>query len=264
MFDFHKDKERYFNYQYWTARDYIIPFLEDQFDFSKKLNVMEVGCAEAGVLKAFAEKNQNCLGIELHNGRIDLAKVFLKEHYEAGRVDFINRDIYKIDIDKDLGKRYDLIILKDVIEHIPNQEKVIPRLKEFLTPSGKIFFGFPPWYMPFGGHQQICGSKVLRTLPWFHLLPRPIYSTIIKSFGERERIHEELLDIKSTGISIERFERIVKQSDMTISKKQFFFTNPIYKFKFNWKVMRQPALFSAIPFLRNFYTTAVYYVIGNN
>ena len=261
MYDFHKDKKRYFNFQYWTARDYIRPFLVSSYELSSDMKVLEVGCAEAGVLKAFAEKGHECLGIELHDGRIELAKEFLKEHYEAGMVAFINRDIYDIDIDKDLGSRYDLIILKDVIEHIPNQERVIPRLKEFLKEDGKIFFGFPPWYMPFGGHQQISSSKVLRALPWFHLLPRFLYQSIIRFFGERERIEEELLEIKATGISIERFERIVRDSGLRVRKRQFFFTNPIYKYKFGLRVMRQPAVLSYVPFLRNFYTTAVYYII---
>ncbi len=261
MFDFHKDKQRYFNFQYWTTRDYIIPFLESEFDFSEKLDVLEVGCAEAGVLKAFLEKGNICLGIELVDGRIELAKKFLKEEYESGAVDFINRDIYKIDVDKDLKTKFDLIILKDVIEHIPNQENVIPQLKKFLKPNGKIFFGFPPWYMPFGGHQQITRSKFLRLLPWFHLLPSPIYKGILSIFGEPENVKKELLEIKSTGISVERFERITKQSEMKVVKKQYFFTNPIYKFKFGFRVMKQPAFTSSIPFIRNFYSTAAYYLI---
>ncbi len=262
MFEFHKDKERYFNFQYWTARDYIIPFLESEFDFSKKLDVLEVGCAEAGVLKAFVEKGNYCLGIELHDNRIQLAKHFQSAACESGQLEFINRDIYKIDVEKDLKTKFDLIILKDVIEHIPNQENVVPQLKKFLKPNGKIFFGFPPWYMPFGGHQQITKSKALRFLPWFHLLPTPIYKGILSLFGEPEHTKKELLEIKETGISVERFERISKASDLNIFKKQFFFTNPIYQYKFGFKVIKQNSFLANIPFLRNFYSTAVYYLIG--
>lgn len=262
MLEFHKDKQRYFNYQYWTSRDYIIPFLKSELDFSKKLDVMEVGCAEAGVLKAFVEKGHSCLGVELQNSRIENAKIFLKDYYEAGNIGFINKDIYKIDIEKDLGRKFDLVILKDVIEHIPDQEKVIPRLGDFLKPGGKIFFGFPPWYMPFGGHQQISGSKFLRHLPWFHLLPTFLYKGVLKVFGERLHTYDELLDIKSTGISIERFTNITRRSEMTLTKKRFFLTNPIYKYKFNLKVRVLPKILTVIPFFRNFYTTAVYFVVG--
>ena len=262
MFEFHKDKERYFNFQYWTARDFIIPFLERVIDFSKKLDILEVGCAEAGVLKAFVEKGHYCLGIELHDSRIQLAKKFQPDAHKSKQLEFINKDIYKIDVEKDVKTKFDLIILKDVIEHIPNQEKVVPQLQKFLKPNGKIFFGFPPWYMPFGGHQQITTSKVLRFLPWFHLLPTTIYKGILSVFGEPENTKKELLEIKSTGISVERFERITKRSEMKIFKKQFFFTNPIYQYKFGLKVIKQNKLLSEIPFFRNFYSTAVYYLIG--
>ena len=83
------------------------------------------------------------------------------------------KDIYQVDIEKDLNGLFDIIVLKDVIEHIHDQAKLIGWMKNFLKPGGIVFFGFPPWYMPFGGHQQMCHSKISR-LPYIHLLPRGI------------------------------------------------------------------------------------------
>lgn len=262
MYDFHLDKERYFNYQYWTARDYIIPFAERFLDFSKNLQVLEIGCAEAGVLKAFLEKGHQCTGIELSDSRIEFASGFHKDALAAGRIRFINKNIYDIDIKADLGTKFDLIILKDVIEHIPEQEKVIPKLTEFLSPGGKIFFGFPPWQMPFGGHQQICSSKLLKNLPWIHLLPRGVYHFILKSFGEDPLIIQELLEIKETGISIERFEKILHANHLRTYARRFYFLNPIYKFKFGLKPLEQNRLINSLPVFRNFFITACYYLIG--
>ncbi|MFN4977157.1 MAG: class I SAM-dependent methyltransferase, partial [Bacteroidota bacterium] len=73
-------------------------------------------------------------------------------------------------------------------------------------------------------------------------------------------IHE-LLEIKETGISIERFERIVIGSNYEIEKKQPYLINPIYEDKFGWKPRKQFSFVNKIPFLRNFITTCVYYVI---
>ena len=67
---FHKDKERYFNMQYQTSKLYIFPFVASCMDFSRSLDVLELGCAEAGVLKAFIEEGHNCTGIELSEKRI--------------------------------------------------------------------------------------------------------------------------------------------------------------------------------------------------
>lgn len=261
MFEFHKSKSTYFTYQYRTAKEYIIPFLKGSYEFKPDLKVLEIGCAEAGVLKAFTEQNYDCVGIELSPGRVKLAEEFMAEEVKNGQIRFIVKDIYDIDIEKDIGHQFDLVILKDVIEHIPNQEIFINKLKDFLTPTGKIFFGFPPWQMPFGGHQQVCKSKFLGVLPYFHLLPYGAYKAMLKLFGETDQKIANLVDIKDTGISIERLERILKKENLKILKKQFFLLNPIYKYKFNLKTRMQLPLISAIPVLRNFLTTCAYYII---
>ena len=141
-------------------------------------------------------------------------KIFL-----AGKVILICKDIYEVDPEKELGGKFDLIILKDVIEHIHNQDSLIARMKTFLNPGGSIFFGFPPWQMPFGGHQQMSSNKWLSKLPYYHLLPTPIYKLILKMGREPSKKIDAFLEIKETGISIERFERIIKACDLNIQKK---------------------------------------------
>jgi hypothetical protein len=46
---------------------------------------------------------------------------------------------------------------------------------------------------------------------------------------------QDLVEIKDTGISIERFERIVKQCGYNILHHRHYLINPIYKYKFGWK-----------------------------
>jgi SAM-dependent methyltransferase len=194
--------------------------------------------------------------------RVELAKKFMAEELERGQVQFISRNIYDIDPEKDLPHKFDVIILKDVIEHIPNQEKFIPQLNKFLNPGGVIFFGFPPWHMPFGGHQQLCRSKVVGNMPWYHLLPMPLYMGILRLFGESKDKREALKEIKQTGISVERLERIIKRSHMRIITRKLWLFNPIYKFKFKLKPRRQARFITAIPWVRNFWSTAAYYLVS--
>lgn len=247
--------------QYENSKTYVLPFIQSAFQLPEKARVLEIGCAEGGVLKAFTELGHQCIGIELSPSRVELANQFMAEEVAAGKIEFISRNIYDIDPNVDLDFRFDLIILKDVIEHIHEQEKFIPKLKDLLAPGGVVFFGFPPWYMPYGGHQQICKNKFLSLLPYYHLLPMPIYKGTLKVFGETPQRIADLVEIKETGISIERFERLVKQNGFTIPKKTHYFINPIYSYKFGLKVRKQLGIISAIPFLRNFLTTAVYYLI---
>lgn len=261
MRDFHSDKPRYFDFTYRTARDYIIPFIEDKVRLTADKTILEIGSAEAGVLKAFTERGHKCIGIELMEHRVELAKKFLAEEVAKGLVQFISRDIYDIDPDKDLPHRFDVIILKDVIEHIPDQGRFIPRLRDFLNPGGVIFFGFPPWQMPFGGHQQLCNGKFIGNLPWYHLLPMPLYMGVLKLFREPTVKRDALREIKQTGISIERFEKVVRKSGMTILSRKLWLFNPIYKYKFKLRPRRQAAFIAAIPWVRNFWSTAAYYLV---
>ena len=166
MYEFHTDKERYFDIQYRVTKEHIIPFLEKNAPGKSWGRVLEIGCAEAGVLKAFLEKGAFCTGIELSAARIVSAEKYHEEAIIQGRIEFINRNIFDIDPINDLGGKYDLVILKDVIEHIPGQKEFMSHLKAFLNDDGYIFFAFPPWQMPFGGHQQIVRNKLISKLHW--------------------------------------------------------------------------------------------------
>ena len=122
--------------------------------------------------------------------------------------------------------------------------------------------GFPPFQNPFGGHQQICKHKVLSSTPYYHNLPIPIYRSILRLFNEPEKQIENLLEVKETGITIERFEKILKQTNYKIKKKVFYFINPNYEIKFGLKPRKQIALISSIPYLRNYLITTNYYLLA--
>lgn len=258
MFEFHADRKRYFDIQKMNAEKYVIPFIEQSVPVEAGMRVLEIGCGEAGVLLPFLERGCIAVGVELDAPRLIMANDMLKEYVEAGKVSFIAKDIYKVDAEKELGGRFDLIILKDVIEHIHDQPKLIAEMKRFLNTGGSIFFGFPPWQMPFGGHQQMNTHKLLSKLPYYHLLPAPVYKWLLKKYNGPV---DALMEIRDTRISIERFEKIVKRTGYRIANKVHYLLNPIYEYKFGWKAKKQLPLISAIPYFRNYLTTCVYYLI---
>jgi SAM-dependent methyltransferase len=263
MFEFHKDKQIYFKQQTENAEDYVLPFIDSVLPLNTDMKVLEVGCAEAGVLKAFLDRGLTGVGVELVDYRASLAQEFLSKEIAEGRARIISKNIYDDSFAQEFAATFDVIVLKDVIEHIHEQEQVMKRLKEFLKPQGIIFFGFPPWQMPFGGHQQICKNKWLSKLPYYHLLPKLIYKAILKAGGESELTIAELLEVKQTGISIERFERCVRKAGLKITKRTFYLINPIYKYKFGLKARKQMLLIAYIPWLRNYFTTCMYYVVSH-
>lgn len=262
MFDFHTDKARYFEMQREVAAEHVLPMVARHVTAPAPWRVLEVGCAEAGVLKAFLDAGHEATGIELSAGRVELAKGFLAAEISAGRARIRADDVYDVSPGELEPRGFDVVVLKDVIEHIPRQERMIPRLAEFLAPGGRIFFGFPPWMMPFGGHQQIARSPAVAKVPWLHLLPRGLYAKYVALAGERERVRDELGDIRSTRITIERFEAIVGSAGLHVRERTMWLTNPIYALKFGIRARRQLGALARVPVLRNFVSTAVYYVVG--
>lgn len=254
----HKNKIQYFNEQGLTSEKFVVPFLADLVAIGPKTSVLEIGCGEAGNLKPFLDLGCKCTGIDISCGRIELAKEFFSDHPNRQNLTLICSDIYLVKPEA----KFDVIIMRDVIEHIPNQEKFMGFIKDFLQPEGKFFLAFPPWQNPFGGHQQLCRSRVLSKLPWFHLFPWPIYRLVLKSFGESNATITGLKEIKDTGISIERFEHILRYENYKTKKRVFWLINPNYQTKFGLKPRKQSRFISSVPWLRNFFTTAMYFVIS--
>lgn len=257
----HTNHKMRFDQQVENCRDHVIPFILETMLLDNRTRVLEVGCGEGGVLQPFAERGCTCMGVDLDPLRIDLGEEFLEEFTAMGRITLLYKNIMDEDFQKRWKGYFDLIVLKDVIEHIHNQEHFLGYLRNLLKPEGQVFFGFPPWYMPFGGHQQIAKRKLASIIPYYHILPAFIYGTLLRLFGESKASVAELLDIKKTGISIERFEFIGGNNGFKIFNRRLYLINPIYQYKFGLKPRKQFHVFESIPFLRNFVTTCVYFTI---
>lgn len=254
----HKNRQLYFEEQAQTTQKYVIPYINDILEISPSTKVLEIGCGEGGNLKPFLDLGCQVVGIDLNKQQIENAKKFFANHPNFSNLQLIDQDIYQVQPSDEL--KFDLIIMRDAIEHIPNQPIFIDFLKNFMHNSTRIFFAFPPWRMPFGGHQQICNSKFLSKLPYFHILPKFLYKFFLKIFGENKQTIDDLMDIKLTRISIQRFLSIIKSNKMEIEKKTYYLINPNYQTKFGLKPQKLYN-FLNIPYLRDFYTTAMYCVV---
>jgi 2-polyprenyl-3-methyl-5-hydroxy-6-metoxy-1,4-benzoquinol methylase len=257
---FHGNASLKFNQQYLVTRDYIIPFISKIKEINEHTKVLEIGCGEGGVLKAFAEKGCECTGMDLSESKIESGKEIFNSTPLKGSVELFTANIYDETVIHSFKNKFNLIVLKDTIEHIPNQERVIAHLKNYLKEDGMIFFAFPPWSMPFGGHQQTCKTK-LGQIPYMHLLPKKTYLSFLKKAGESEATIKSLEEIHETGISINRFEQILKREHYKVIRHRKYLVNPIYRYKFKWTPREQSHFVGAIPWFRDFVTTAVYYLV---
>lgn len=251
---YHKDRQQYFEHQRQVTVEHVLPFIESHWTLPTGARVMEIGCGEAGVLKAFIDRGCSAVGVDLNERRLEKGKELLASEIEAGKLRMVCANIYDSLAQDDLGQ-FDLILLKDVIEHIDDQARLLTRLHDFLRPGGTIFFGFPPWLMPFGGHQQVCKSKLLSRAPYIHLLPARVYHRLLTAAGEQPGCVETMMSNKRTGITIERFERLARQTNYRTLGQRSFLINPIYAYRFGMSTKQQLPIVDKLPYVRDFVTT---------
>lgn len=249
------DRRLYFQELAQTSEKYYIPYISKYKNIAGT-DVLEIGCGDGGNLLPFAQMGCRTTGVDIVSGRITDAKCFFEEQQAEGT--FITSDIFMLE---GMKQSFDIIICHDVIEHIANKTAFLTKLQYFLRTGGLLFIAFPAWQMPFGGHQQICRNKILSHLPFIHLLPTPVYKALLKRGGEDEHCINELLSIKKTQMQIEPFERLLRQTEWSIVDRTLFFINPHYEIKFGLKPHKLSALIEKTPYIRNFCTTACFYLL---
>lgn len=118
--------------------------------------VLEIGFGNGSFLGYLNKKNFNFDGLESNQHLVDLA---IKNNFSA----YQSFDQLKTD------KKYDLIVLFDVIEHIPaaDIENFLKQVSFHLEDSGKVFLRFPNGASPLGlanQHGDITHFNII-TLP---------------------------------------------------------------------------------------------------
>jgi 2-polyprenyl-3-methyl-5-hydroxy-6-metoxy-1,4-benzoquinol methylase len=116
--------ENYFS----AERGVIAKFLPDQYE-----NVLEVGCAAGGFVRHLPKAKQ-LWGIEPNENAANQAKKYFSTVLQGTYTE----------VEDDLPNAYfDLVICNDVIEHMPDHDDFLKRLREKLKP-GAILVGSLP------------------------------------------------------------------------------------------------------------------------
>lgn len=256
----HLDRESYFRELANTSREFYLPYLSHFCQIGASINVLEVGCGEGGNLVPFAQSGCRVTGVDIAECRIGEAREYFSGI--SSNSTFVCRDFMEYPVPGREEDKYDVILLHDVIEHVPVKEQFLSHIKRFLKPAGVLFVGFPAWQMPFGGHQQICRSRLCSHLPFIHLLPNPLYKLLLKLCGEKADTVNELMNIKDCRTSIELFERLIRKCGFSVADRKLWLINPHYKQKFHLSPLLLPHWMWRLRYVRNFLTTSCWYVLS--
>ena len=159
----HQDRKQYFIELANTARNFYIDYLNQQRKLTGTERVLEIGCGEGGNLLPFSELGCTVYGLDIDTAKIENAEKFYAEFNTKGSpAKFECLDFTTAKKPESEEERYDIILIHDVIEHIepPYKKSFFENAKCYLKKDGLLFFAFPVWQMPYGGHQQICSSKL--------------------------------------------------------------------------------------------------------
>lgn len=253
----HLNDDQYFAELADTARRHILPFIAAHKPLRAGMRVLEIGCGVGGNLQAFKERGYTVHGVDLAASKIASARRLLGADTDA-EVDLSCQNFLTMPVP---AEKYDLVFIHDVIEHIGDKDGFMEHLRAFLAPGGTVYFAFPAWQMPFGGHQQICRSKVMSRWPFVHLLPAPLYRALLKGAGEKPETADELSDIRRCRTSVERFRRLVRRHGFRVVREQLYFINPHYETKFGLRPRRLARWIAALPWIRNFCATTCFYLV---
>ena len=256
----HLDRYQYFLELSNTSRDFYVGHVRRFITVSTLTRVLEIGCGEGGNLLPFAQLGCYVKGIDLDKERIEQARQFFQQSKQQG--EFVCHDFLTFQPPSKESDRFDVILVHDVIEHIPPSLKpsFFSHIQSFMHQGGIVFFGFPAWHNPFGGHQQISVGMASK-LPFIHLLPNVLYTSLLRCSGASPRLIEELLAIKQARMTIELFEQLVQQTGYTFIDRQLWFINPHYRQKFHLTPRKLWPLLGRVPYIRNYFTTSAFYII---
>ncbi len=233
--------EKHFYEQAEYTKKYLIPYFQKHIPDFHKLSVLEVGCAEGGLLEVFMELGMDVSGIELDPERAAIA------NQKNAKLNVMVGDIMDAELTKKIGKQFDFVIMREVIEHVPNKYAAFKNLEALTKEEGYLFISFPPKRSPFAGHQQIAKS-FLKMVPYLHILPRYILRPLAKQFGEKEDYIDEIKLHFSTGMVIDHFETLFALNLFKTIKKDLFLFRPIYAYRFGLPTIKLPN----IPIIREY------------
>ena len=253
--NFNSWKEYYFEYQCRLAKEYYIPLLKKSGVNLKNKKILDVGCGDGGFISAFAKHSTALYGIEI--------KDFDWPTEIRSKVVFLVGDLTVMtELNAAMmGRNLRLIILRDVIEHIPNNEKLnfLKKLKVFADEETTFLITFPPFYSPFGLHQQVFCKSILRYIPYLSILPLSILKFVLHLFRENKDTLDKLLEIRNSRMSIGNFIKIYRKLNFKKIKSKFFTIRPSHELRYGFKTRK--SYIGNVPLLRELFVTGVVFIL---
>ncbi len=254
--DIDPSTRKLWKYQYLLGREIIIPFLREHGLFKKGQAICEVGCAEGGVLAALVECGASrALGTDIDTVRLNNAEALASLTQLPAQFQY--NDIVSEPVEGQ-NSSFDLVMLRDVIEHLDDAQAALKNISHMLKPGGLVYVNFPPFRSPFGGHQHTLNTTIGK-LPWIHLLPKPVFTSLTK--GGRAPDVIETQRLQNIRFSTAKMHKAVELSGLSVLWEGYFLLRPVYRFRLGLPFSMSFHALRYLPFFRDFFAMEAAFIL---
>ena len=234
-----QSRQHYRRYQDEVARRALLAILR-RFDVGLAgKRVLDAGCGDAGMGDVWRGEGADVVGIDCDWKRL-----------APGTPGLVAGDVTALPF---RAGAFDLVIAHDVVEHVKSTAMFLEELERVLAPGAAAFVTFPPFYGPYGGHQQGAGRPG-RFMPYGHLLPRRLWLSVVG-----REAYEEMFSGLSR-LSLSGFERLAATGALKVERRLVYLLRPEAALRFGVPAV-QCAWLSRIAVLREFLAGGAYYLL---
>lgn len=183
------------NYQKFSdERGWLVAKILSQFTSIKSKSVFDFGCGTGGTSRTLAQMGARITAFDI--------KPEVKQFINHSNIVFVNRanEILQLKSEK-----YDIIILQDVIEHVPNPDQLMRQLKHKLKPDGMIYISTPNRFSILNAV-----SDPHWNLPIVALFPRKVVAFLVQKVFRRDK--RQRTDWAAL-LSLKKMTRILKTNN---------------------------------------------------
>lgn len=238
--DFRDWTEYYWSYQYELARTYLVPCLRAWGVWSEGVRVLDVGCGDGGASAALAQSGASVHGFDLDPRRVEGAMHTARERHIA--LDLGVADITDAATLARFGGPYDLVLFRDVLEHIPDVDAALANSRARLADGGAIVVIYPPYWSAFGGHQQILhpprklGVRWAK-LPFVHWLGLPTWRALARSAQGDDAQWPEIETIRRAQLTVGGLAARARTHGLEVAQARRYLLRPTFHLRYGTPVV---------------------------